>query len=93
MARIGEARKHRGDLGRVVADEDRRRLHVEARRTERGDQDRPGGIVSLPRRGTVRAGHDDRLMRGGLDRGLGGEVTRNRTDSIAMSRWSAFAMS
>ena len=100
MARIGEAREQRGDLALVVADDDRRPAR---RRSPRRVARRPGparGIVPLPRRGAVRAGHDDRLVRAASTAASATksperppDFSSNRTDSITMSRWSAFAMS
>ena len=65
------------------------------------DQGRPGGVLPLPRRRSVRAGHDDGLVLGGRYR-LGGRDSRrmrppdfssSSTRSMTMSRCRALAMS
>ena len=62
MAGIGQGDEQRRDLRLVIAHHDGLRRDIESRATRTSDQLRTGEVVPLPRRGPIRAGHDDRLV-------------------------------
>ena len=66
MPGIGEGGEELRDRRLVIGDDDGLRFDIDPGGRERRHERGTARVLALPRRGTVRAGHDDGLMRGAL---------------------------